>query len=162
MAWRRPGAKPLSEPMMVSLLTHICVTRPQWVNSFKPKQNGWCFVDGNFKRIFLIENVRILFKFHWNEFMNWKQNGTGSGNCVDPMRRKMYMNKKKDFGRHMASLGNIRLTTGTIFNRNISYWRDVHVCFILREYTQSTSSECGSQIESGARWKYALNIFLGL
>ena len=25
MAWRRPGDKPLSEPMMVSLLTHICV-----------------------------------------------------------------------------------------------------------------------------------------
>ena len=32
MAWRRPGDKPLSEPMMDSLLTHICVTRPQWVN----------------------------------------------------------------------------------------------------------------------------------
>ena len=32
MAWRRPGDKPLSWPMMVSLLTHICVTRPQWVN----------------------------------------------------------------------------------------------------------------------------------
>ena len=32
MAWRRPGAKPLSESVMVSLLTHICVTRPQWVN----------------------------------------------------------------------------------------------------------------------------------
>ena len=31
MAWRRSGDKPLSEPMMVSLLTHICVTRPQWV-----------------------------------------------------------------------------------------------------------------------------------
>ena len=31
MAWRRPGDKLLSEPMMVSLLTHICVTRPQWV-----------------------------------------------------------------------------------------------------------------------------------
>ena len=31
MAWRRLGDKPLSEPMMVSLLTHICVTRPhQW------------------------------------------------------------------------------------------------------------------------------------
>ena len=29
MAWRRPGDKPLSEPMIVSLLTHICVTRPQ-------------------------------------------------------------------------------------------------------------------------------------
>ena len=32
MVWRRPGDKPLSEPMMVSLPTHICVTRPQWVN----------------------------------------------------------------------------------------------------------------------------------
>ena len=31
MAWRRPGDKPLSEPTVVSLLTHICVTRPQWV-----------------------------------------------------------------------------------------------------------------------------------
>ena len=32
MAWRRPGDKPLFEPMMVCLPTHICVTRPQWVN----------------------------------------------------------------------------------------------------------------------------------
>ena len=32
MAWRRPGDKPLSEPMMASLPTHICVTRLQWVN----------------------------------------------------------------------------------------------------------------------------------
>ena len=31
MAWRRPGARPLSEAMMVSFLTHICVARPQWV-----------------------------------------------------------------------------------------------------------------------------------
>ena len=35
MAWRRPGDKPLSEPMMVSLLTHICVTQPQWVNMLR-------------------------------------------------------------------------------------------------------------------------------
>ena len=33
MAWRRPGDKPLSEPMMVRLPTHICVTRPQWVKT---------------------------------------------------------------------------------------------------------------------------------
>ena len=31
MARHRPGDKPMSEPMMVSLLTHICITRPQWV-----------------------------------------------------------------------------------------------------------------------------------
>ena len=29
MAWCRSGDKPLSEPMMVSLMTHTCVTRPQ-------------------------------------------------------------------------------------------------------------------------------------
>ena len=33
MAWRCPGDKPLSEAMVVSLLTHICVNRPQWVKS---------------------------------------------------------------------------------------------------------------------------------
>ena len=32
MAWRRPGDKPLFEPMMVRLPTYVCVTWPQWVN----------------------------------------------------------------------------------------------------------------------------------
>ena len=32
MAWRRPGGKSLSEPMIFSLLTHICVTRSHWIN----------------------------------------------------------------------------------------------------------------------------------
>ena len=36
MTWHWPGNKPLCEPMMVSLLTHICVTRPQWVNGLPP------------------------------------------------------------------------------------------------------------------------------
>ena len=34
MAWRRPGAKPISEAVMVRLPMHICVTRPQWVLSW--------------------------------------------------------------------------------------------------------------------------------
>ena len=29
MAWPSPGDKPLSEPVMVSILRHICVTRHQ-------------------------------------------------------------------------------------------------------------------------------------
>ena len=33
MACRQPGDNPLSELMMASLLTHICVTRLQWVNN---------------------------------------------------------------------------------------------------------------------------------
>ena len=32
MAWHRQDDKPLSEPMMVKLLTHIYVTRSQWIN----------------------------------------------------------------------------------------------------------------------------------
>ena len=32
MAWLWPGDEPLSEPMLFSLLTHICVIWPQWVN----------------------------------------------------------------------------------------------------------------------------------
>ena len=40
MAWRRPGDKLLSESMMVSLLAHICVTRPQWVKLDCMKDKG--------------------------------------------------------------------------------------------------------------------------
>ena len=39
MAWRRSGDKPLSESMLVSLPTHICFTRPQWVNLSKLLNN---------------------------------------------------------------------------------------------------------------------------
>ena len=35
MGWCRPSDKPLSEPLMVTSPTHICVTRPQWVNNRK-------------------------------------------------------------------------------------------------------------------------------
>ena len=34
MAWCRTGEKPISEPVMAYLLTHICGTRPWWVNVF--------------------------------------------------------------------------------------------------------------------------------
>ena len=54
MAWHRPGDKPLSEPMMVILLRHICVTWPQWVNSFFA---GIC--GCHFKYLILIQNSVI-------------------------------------------------------------------------------------------------------
>ena len=46
MAWHRPGDKPLSEPMMVSLPTHICVTRTQWVNvtNYLEMQNQFIYI----------------------------------------------------------------------------------------------------------------------
>ena len=39
MACCRSWGKPLSEPMMVSLLTYICITRPQWV------KKSMCFIS---------------------------------------------------------------------------------------------------------------------
>ena len=33
MAWRRPGDKSLSEPVLIRLPAYTCVARPQWVNS---------------------------------------------------------------------------------------------------------------------------------
>ena len=61
MAWRRPGDKPLYEPMMVSFWTHICITRPQCYKyqvlfhegyEYKRFYCGWTFrleyPDGNF------------------------------------------------------------------------------------------------------------------
>ena len=47
MGWRRPGDKPLSEPMVVNLLTHVCITRPQRVNrshrsSAEKERNRYC------------------------------------------------------------------------------------------------------------------------
>ena len=43
MAWRQSGDKPLSEPMMVCLLAHICVTRPQWVKTWTCFLHHWPF-----------------------------------------------------------------------------------------------------------------------
>ena len=65
MAWRRPGDKPLSEPMLIILLTHICVTRPQWVNTWRPRQNGLNTPDDTFKWIFLYGHF-YLFHFYQN------------------------------------------------------------------------------------------------
>ena len=47
MSWRRPGDKALSEPMVVSFLTHICVTWHQWVKI--------CFTISTNKSVAIIE-----------------------------------------------------------------------------------------------------------
>ena len=69
MAWRRPGDKPLSEAMMASLLKHICVTRPQWVNplttrSFSLKRNFIFWSCSNV--MFFYESGPVQFCEYWN------------------------------------------------------------------------------------------------
>ena len=52
MTWRRPGDKPLSEPMMVGLLMHICDTRIQWVNlNEKNRSPDKLFDRSNFQSV---------------------------------------------------------------------------------------------------------------
>ena len=74
MAWRRQGDKPLSEPVVVSLLTHICVTRPQWVNhipSTKSRRNR--YISIHFVKIesfetwaiwLALENINLQMQFY--------------------------------------------------------------------------------------------------
>ena len=67
MAWRRPGDKPLSGPMLVSLLTHICVTWPQWVNvviiytlMFSIRKCSWCVcLYGNYLQLAKTRDTRV-------------------------------------------------------------------------------------------------------
>ena len=99
MVCRRPGDKPLSEPMMVNLPTHICVVWPQWVNTFdtsRQKQNY--FADDTFKRIFMREDIRISIKislkfvpkfwinsiFAWVQTMAWSKR-SNDGSFLEPM-----------------------------------------------------------------------------
>ena len=61
MARRRPGDKSLSEPMVVSLPTHICVTRPQWVKGLVSPSANHRVYWGYFILIF-------LYQYHVNHF----------------------------------------------------------------------------------------------
>ena len=52
MAWCRPGDKLLSEPMMVSLLTHKHVTWPQWVKKLiTVSYEKWCITSSHVPRM---------------------------------------------------------------------------------------------------------------
>ena len=60
MAWHRPGNKPLSELMMVKSLTHIYVTRPQWVNDWVTQGAGasWATLLTCFSGIFRFQHLK--------------------------------------------------------------------------------------------------------
>ena len=64
MVCRRPGDKPLPEPTII-LLTHICVTRPQWVWSFN--QTKWQSPISQFSFTFQqsINTVCFWFRSIW-------------------------------------------------------------------------------------------------
>ena len=61
MAWCQPGDKPLSETMMVSLMTHICVTRPEWVNQFVSDNSIQAFLSNNTNIFYLAVGCACAF-----------------------------------------------------------------------------------------------------
>ena len=79
MAWRLPGNKPLSELMMVSLPTHICITRPQRVKNEKNNAEDFnllIFAAFELIQMFLSLCLSVCLvtstMIHWNW---WKQIG---------------------------------------------------------------------------------------
>ena len=62
MDWRRQGNKPLSEPRMISLPMHICVTRPQWVNTLRPRHMGWDKIVAILHNLYM-HYTRYLYRF---------------------------------------------------------------------------------------------------
>ena len=60
MDCRQSGDKPLSDPMMVRLPTHICVSRPQWVNLVSTLRiNSPADVVNSYRSIIVFHEGRI-------------------------------------------------------------------------------------------------------
>ena len=114
MAWRRPGYKSLSEPMMVSLLTYISINRPLWLKRGLSQLGGVVWVGllnvdvrQQFETVaettlapFLQTTFSNLFSsmkiFNFDEnlteicswWSNWQHVIIGSGNDLVPNRRQ--------------------------------------------------------------------------
>ena len=66
MAWRRSGDKPLSEPMMISLLTLISVTRLQWVKWYGIRRH----IDGQYQAKFIYRVSSSWLVYHRHLLIN--------------------------------------------------------------------------------------------
>ena len=64
MAWRRPGDKPLSEPMMIRSPIHVCVTRPKWVKQISKISWTWkkqsLRNQFSYKHAIMFQNISLL------------------------------------------------------------------------------------------------------
>ena len=53
MAWHRTGDRHYLKPYWYVVMTHICVIRPQWVSTLRPRQRSHHFSDDIFKYIYI-------------------------------------------------------------------------------------------------------------
>ena len=94
MAWRRPGDKPLSEPMLVFVPTHICVTRPQWVKylekNYRSTESSFSLGDWpthcNWQQYHatyhLWSNQSWLLRFTCKDRFSWKRHPDGDRKSI--------------------------------------------------------------------------------
>ena len=94
MDWHRPGDKQLSEPMMISLPTHIYVTRPQWVKDTSMKSEYWNLHDSRVPYCFCTKVLKLM--YHQSYCHGWQipltltlNTGPGKEWCHQPT--SMYM-----------------------------------------------------------------------
>ena len=72
-AWRHPGNKPLSKPMMASLLTNICITWPQWVKRNYLYQD-WTTLS--YPHPSWLTVLGVVFPARYTYHMSWLSHGT--------------------------------------------------------------------------------------
>ena len=109
MAWWQPSNKPLSEPIIVSLLTHICVTRPQWVNDEFEKK--WLLFVKGIDIPWIISVLVIRWRYIYK---------IGNGNCH-------YLNNMSMKAHHLDEYMN-SYTSNMVY----LYWNSTQLHWIYR------------------------------
>ena len=72
MAWHRTGNKLLSEPMMIILLTHICITHPQWAKWLSWMREYYKFLPWqHVNHILVIDSLTVVGGLNSNQFVMW-------------------------------------------------------------------------------------------
>ena len=101
MAWCRPGDKPLSEPMMASLLAHICVTQPHWVKRATQPFGTW------FILLFRDYNKQVS----WCRHLLSRKSNSFNFYCNEAKRLTMFISsvEKTHFGQNICSVQQLYL-----------------------------------------------------
>ena len=130
MAWRRSGIKPLSEAMLVSLLTHKCVILCQWVNTPQRLLHWpWCTLRTQVQS--LVATIPLLHSSQSYSF-----------NLQFPIHFYIYFSPRNNFDMiHLISL--IALCWVLSFR---SHWSD---CILLWIFTEKLSHSSCVSISSG-------------
>ena len=143
MAWRRTGDKPLSETMLVLLLTHICVTRPQWVmfsQAYHLSSTRLVTINENFKyrslSTFWTVSVTLVDLTHWSRVMHicvGNLTTIGSDNCLSSGRREatIWINAGTLSIRHL----------GTNFSEILF---EIHIFSFRKTHLKRSSAKCRS------------------